>query len=123
MASHDGFKALLFDVRPGKGQRIEQYLLNILGKRIPVPKPEMQQLISTEKDSLQVERREKMINTSNPLRHSIIVCVFGFAQEPKEQSGHARDQAARGSSDTRVGSNLPKSRIAFIYEPQADVSI
>ena len=45
MTAHDGFQVPAFDIWPEKASRVEQHLLNIPGKGITIPNPEMENLV------------------------------------------------------------------------------
>jgi hypothetical protein len=62
MPGHDGLKHRSFEIGPGERSRIEKHLPDIVGKRIPVPDPEMQKLVPAEKKSLRMQRGEKSID-------------------------------------------------------------
>ncbi len=76
VTSHHRFEGIPLEVRPGKSSWVEQHFANVLGKEIPVPDPEMGKFVSAEKQSLQVERREDMVDAGCPLGHTVVVYVF-----------------------------------------------
>src|SRR5215831_12700342 len=102
MATDHSFDTLSFEIRPGKRQRIQQDFTNVVRKGITIPHPEMRELMPPEKQALETERREQMIYASDPLRHTVIVGVFGFDGELKERPTDCRGERSRVTADPPV---------------------
>ena len=71
-----GLEPLPFEVRSGKGSRVEQHLANVCGEGVPVPDPEMAELVPPEKQSLEAKGGKHMINPGEPLGHHVVVGIF-----------------------------------------------
>jgi len=59
---HHGLDPRPFEVRSGKRPWVEQYLPYVLREGIPVPDPEVKQLVPAEKTAFDVERRKQTID-------------------------------------------------------------
>src|SRR5262245_53796357 len=87
MSMDDGFQSLSLQIGPGQTARIQQHLLNISSQGIAVPKPEVEDFMPAKKKALQVERRERMVNTRNPMWHAHVIGVFRFELEFEKGAG------------------------------------
>src|SRR2546425_12966518 len=83
----------------------------------------MKQLVPTEKEAFEVERREQMIDPGQPLRHPVVVGVFRLERELEETSGGRRVEASCASADAAVSPDPTKRWIAFADQPQANVAV
>ncbi len=97
--------------------------LNVLREGIPVPDAEMVELVPTKEKSLEMQRREEMIDLSHPLWHSVVVGVFGLEEKFKEPSVNARKQALRSSIEAAIGPNHAKRRVPVGDQSQANVVV
>jgi len=52
MSTHDSFNPPFLKIGPGKRQRVEQHLTNILGEGIAVPDTKMKHLVSAKEEAL-----------------------------------------------------------------------
>ena len=55
MTSHHAFKRFPLQVRPGEGPRIQQDFAKVLGEAVPIPNPEMVELVSAKEQPLEAE--------------------------------------------------------------------
>jgi len=76
VAAHDALDSIPFEVWTGKCSWIEQHFLKVFGEDIPVPDPEMVELMPTKEKSLKMQWREEVIDPSHPLWHPVVVGVF-----------------------------------------------
>src|SRR6266849_7192174 len=106
MATHDGFETLPFQVRTRQGPRVQQHLPHILGERIPIPKPEVIELVAAEEEPFGVERREQMIDSRHPLGHTMVVRILRLEGELQQAAGYFCRQASVVSCETAIGPNL-----------------
>src|ERR1039458_5025468 len=81
MAADDCFDALPLQVRTGKRARIEQHLLDVICQTVAVPDAVVVHLVSPQEETLQLQRRERMIEPGEPLRHSVVIGVLGLECE------------------------------------------
>src|SRR5439155_18513042 len=63
-----------------------------------------------------------MIDSGEPLRHTVVVGVLRPECELAETPRGRRDETSRASTDAAVAADVPQSRTAFAYQPQANVS-
>src|SRR6267143_3500516 len=123
VAPHHGLDSVPFEVRPGKRPRVEQHLPNVLGEGIPVPDPEMEQLVPAEEEAFEAKCGKEVIDPGQPLRHTIVICVLRLERELEETSRGHGEEASRASADTAVASNSPESRMAVADQSQANVAV
>src|SRR5713226_2722131 len=57
-----GLKTARFEIRPGKSARVEEYFPNVPCQGIPVPDPEMAELVPPEEEAFEAEGQEEMID-------------------------------------------------------------
>src|ERR1035441_846426 len=81
MAADDGFDALPLQVRTGKRARIEQHLFDVVCQTVTVPDAVVVYLVSPQEETLQLQRREGVTEPGEPLRHSVVIGIFGFEGE------------------------------------------
>lgn len=101
------------DVWPGKAARVEKNLHNIAGESIPVPGPEMIDLVSPEENAFQAEVRKGVVEPGQPLGHSHITSVFGLEEDLEKAMGDGRGEMPSIASHAAVGRNAGKSRVAI----------
>src|SRR5580698_3242726 len=103
VASHHVFYTFPLKIRPGEGSRVEQHLPNVFGKRVPVPDPEMVELVPAKKQAFEMEWRHDMVRAGDPLRHSIVVGIFSLEREVEQQlrNGASAEAAVRAESPQR----------------------
>src|SRR5437867_12327828 len=75
MSRHDGFKTAPFEIRPRKSARIQKHFPNISGESVAILDPEMVELLPSEEQAFETERREEMIDAGHPLGHPGVVGV------------------------------------------------
>ena len=95
MSRHDGFKTAPFEIRPRKSARIQKHFPNISGESVPIPDPEMVELLPSEEQAFETERREEMIDPGHPLGHPGVVGVFRLDKKLEEAPiGKSRETSA-----------------------------
>ena len=87
MALYHGLDPFSFDIRPGKTARVEQHFPNVSSEGIPVPDPEMEDLVPSEEETFEAQRRENMVHAGHPLGHSHVVGVFRLEQKLEQSPG------------------------------------
>ena len=65
VAIDDGLNAVPLKVGPRKRPGIEQHLADVFGKSVPVPDPEMNEFVAPEKEALEMQRRQTMVNLAS----------------------------------------------------------
>src|SRR2546428_11631311 len=65
-----------FEIRPGKSAWVQKHFTNVPGEGVPVPDPEMVELVPPEEQALEAEAGEQMIDPGYPLGHTGVVGVF-----------------------------------------------
>jgi hypothetical protein len=78
MAPHGVLETISFQVRPGKSSSVQQHLPDVFGESIAIPDPKMGELVPAKKEPFQVQRREHMIDSSDPLGHPVVIRIFCF---------------------------------------------
>ena len=94
MAPHHRFYSASPEIRPREATLIQQYLPYIAGERIPIPNPIVAEFVPTEKQALKMKGLEYVIDAGQPLRHSVVVRVFGFEAELHDASPQGCSPAA-----------------------------
>lgn len=84
VATYHSFQTRSLDVRPGECPVIQEHFTNVFRKLVPIPDPEMQQLMPAKEESFKAKRGEKMIDASDPLRHAVVIGIFRFKSELQE---------------------------------------
>ena len=64
MTVHDLFETVAIPVWSRKSSRIQQYVLQIFGQCIAIPDPKMGEFVTAQKEPLQVEPRQQMVDAS-----------------------------------------------------------
>lgn len=113
MSPYHCLKPFSVDIRSAETARIEQHLPNVLSETIPVPDPEVEDLVPPEEEPFEVQRRQNMVRTSDPLGHAHVACVLGL------------EQKLEGSPGGRAGKTPPISGQAAVrwYPQKIRVSI
>ena len=83
----------------------------------------MCELVPPEKQALEPERREQMIEASYPLRHSVVEAVLCFERELEKAPGHQRAQVALLSGQPAIRTDPEQSRVAVGDQPQGYVVV
>src|SRR5438034_2729859 len=81
----------------------------------------MGELVSTEKESFEMERGKQMVDPCQPLRHPGIVGIFRFESEPRETSGCCRKKPSVISAQAKICCNLRETYISVGDQPQANI--
>ena len=123
MTPYYGFYALGVQVRPGKGPRVKQHFANIFGKGIPVPYPEMIVLMPAKEEPFQAEGRKEMIDSCHPLRHTVVVGIFGLHGKKVELAEGRSREITRAATEAEIGQGTPECGIAVAYQSQSKVII
>ena len=82
-------ETFLFDIRPGKGARVEQHLLDVSGQGIPVPNPEMEGFVSSQEDVFGTQGRKGMVNArlNQLVRRLAELSMVDFSKIPHDRVG------------------------------------
>src|SRR4030095_15545931 len=64
-----------------------------------------------------------MIDPCQPLRHAVVVCIFGFEGELEEPSRDRWQDLPRTPAETAIGPDPLESRIAIAYQPHPKVIV
>src|SRR6266436_1699750 len=108
VSPHHAFESTAVEVRPGKGPRVEQHFTDVGGESIPVPNPEMAELVPAQDETIQMKWREEVVDPGQPLRHPVVVGVFCFESELEEAPGGHCGEVPRVSIQAAVGPDSPK---------------
>src|SRR5438876_7599409 len=81
VSCNHGLKSARFEIRPGKSASVQKHLTNIRREDVPVPDPEMVELVPSEEKAFEAEEREEMIGSGYPLGHPGVIGVFRLEQE------------------------------------------
>src|SRR5207247_2253079 len=95
---YDGLEPAPLEVRARQSTRVQEHFPNVLGEDIPVPDPEMEQLVPAQEEAFETKQRQEMIDPGHQLGHPDIVGVFRLEQELQEASGDRRGEASRAST-------------------------
>ena len=90
MTFHHSSNRFRFYIWPRKRPRIEQHFSNVVCQLVAIPHSEMENLVPSEPDALQMKRSEQVVHLGNPLRHAVIIGVFSFEQELEQASRELR---------------------------------
>jgi hypothetical protein len=123
MTSHNRFETIPFKVWARDCTGIQQHLLYILGKRIPVPDPEVFELVAAEEEPLKSERCDQVIDLRHPLRHAIVVRILCFERKLEKFAGEFTGQASVVPCKTAISPELKQTRISFSNQAQANVIV
>src|ERR1700730_14158817 len=66
----------LLHVRPRQRCLVEQHLPDVPRQCVAVPRAIMGELVPAEKEPLEAESREKVIDSCHPLGHAVVICIF-----------------------------------------------
>src|ERR1019366_754887 len=105
MALHHGFNGAALDIGSRKSAWIEKDLLDVGSERVSVPDAEVTEFMSAQKKPFQMKPRQSMIDACQPLRHSIVVCVFCLEGKFKQAARDRRTPTVR-ATQTAVRRNL-----------------
>src|SRR5262245_66692496 len=78
MTVYYGLNPLSFKIRSGQTAPVEQQLPNVSSQDIAVPNTKVQVLVPPQDQAFEVKVREEIVQASERLRHSHIVCVLRF---------------------------------------------
>jgi hypothetical protein len=120
---YHGFKRISFEVRPGKSARVKEHFLNVFGEPVPVPDPKMVILVPAEEKALEMERRHKMIDLGRPLRHPVVIGVFGLKREIVVTAKHGAGKLFAAACESHVCPYVPQGQIPVTDQPNAEVII
>src|SRR5580704_17268646 len=81
MAADDCLDAAPIHIRTRQRPRIQQDLLYIFCKNGAIPPSKVKELVTAHPQALHMERRKGAIDFRDPLRHAVIVSVFGLEGE------------------------------------------
>src|SRR5439155_11935764 len=81
----------------------------------------MGELVSTEKESFEMERGKQMIDPCQPLGHAGIVGIFRLESEPREASGCCCKKPSVISAQAKICGNLRETYISVGDQPQANI--
>ncbi len=84
------FERTPYNIRPGESSGIEEHFTNVLGECIPIPDAEAVELVPAKEEAFETQRREEMIDRSNPLGHADVIGVFRLEGKLKESSVGSR---------------------------------
>jgi len=76
--------ASALQVRPDERAGIQKHFPHIVCKNGPVPPPKMEEFVTPHPKTLQMKRRQSMVNLCNPLRHPVVVGVLGLEGKLQE---------------------------------------
>src|SRR3989442_13594140 len=95
------------------GHRIEKDLLQVLGQFIPVPDAEVIKLMPTEKQALEVQRGENVVQPCQPVGHAMIICVLRFESERMVQVASLLRNGGGSPDNAEISRHPAKRRIAI----------
>ena len=79
-----GLEPPRFEIRPRQSASVQKHLTNIWSEGVPVPDPEVVELMPSEEQALEAEDGEEMIGSGYPLGHPGVIGVFRLEQELEE---------------------------------------
>src|SRR6266478_1285495 len=105
MAVDDGLQTVPFNIGPAQTQRVKQHFPNVSSESIAVPGSEMENLVPSEEQPLELEGGNGMIYLGHPLRHSHVIRILRLKLEFEDTAvGHPR-KAPQLSPHSAVSSN------------------
>ena len=120
VTSHDGIETFSFDMRPRETARVEQHFSNVTSEDIPVPDAKMEDLVSPEEETFEAQRRESVVNPSDPLRHSHVIAILRFEQELEKPLEKLPRETPSISLPATVGRDSLKGCASIGNEPQGN---
>src|SRR5262245_45280874 len=91
----DALDASAIDVGTRETARIQKHLTNVLGEAVPIPHAKVSQFVPSQEQILKPERREQVIDSGQPLRHPVIVCVLGLDRKLEKGLSDGSNQSGR----------------------------
>src|SRR5690349_12928667 len=111
MSFNNAFHRMAPQPRARKRSGIEQHFADVCSQLIAVPNAEMAELVTSEKEPLEVKRRKGVIDIRQPLRHSVVVGILCLEREFQHASTDARSPPIRGAQST-VGRKAAQNRVS-----------
>src|SRR5271170_8405877 len=81
MAMDDSFDAFALEIGARERARIEEHFFDVVREDGAIPPAKMKEFVTAHPQALQVEGRESVIDLGDPLRHAVIISVFGLEGE------------------------------------------
>src|SRR5262245_2664078 len=78
----------------------------------------MVELVPPQKHPLEVERRQQMVDPREPLRHAVVVGIFGLHAEFRTECTNLSDDRSLTINQTTVGRKLGQQGIPFMDQLQ-----
>src|ERR1700722_16973087 len=106
-------------IRPCQRTIIEKDLAHVIAQLVSIPDTEMEWLVPSKPDPLQVKRCKRVIDTPHPLGHAHVISVFCFKEKLEVQVRQRAVEPAR----TAIGSNFRQRGTALPDEPSPGLSV
>src|SRR5881296_2422570 len=81
MILHDLFNSPAVQVRSGECTRVKQHILYIMRQLVTVPDAKMIEFVSPKKQSFGTKRHQAMVDSCQPLWHTVVIRIFGFKRK------------------------------------------
>src|SRR4051794_31886424 len=79
------------------------------------------ELVASKEQPFQTERRERVVDFSKPLRHPVIISIFGLESELLEAVPRLSEARNRAVPDTTIGANRRQGGISIRDQPQRKI--
>jgi hypothetical protein len=105
VVADDSLRAAGAPDRDATGPGIEQQAFQVTRELIAIPDAEVIELVAAEKEPLEAERRDRMIDPRHPLRHAVVVGILGLELKLEHLPGDGRIEPVR-AGESAIGSNI-----------------
>src|ERR1035441_2391199 len=86
MAIHNPFDSCPAYVRPRQRTIVKKDLAHVITEVVSIPNAEMEWLVASEPDTLQMQRREHVINARHPLGHPHVIGILRLEEKLEVQA-------------------------------------
>src|SRR5438876_3119716 len=114
----DRLESGAIEVRSAARSRVEKHLPNVTGQRVPVPNPEMAELVPSEKPPLEMQGGKATVQPGQPPRHAVVIGVRCLLQKPERALGQRRGQASTAGDKPQIRGNPRESRTPVRDQPE-----
>src|ERR1700722_4310571 len=95
--------------------RIQQHFADVICKLVAVPDSKVKDFMAAQPETLEVKRREQVVDLGDPLRHAVIIGVFRFEGELEKFPA----KGAAHSAHAAISAQGRKVRVTFPQQPQS----
>src|SRR5271167_486080 len=105
MIAYQSFHCLPLNVWPAQATLVEEHFAHIVGELVAIPHAKVAELVPPQKQALDLQRRERMIDARQPLRHAVVVRILGTKRELLEAAHDGRTPVSRAPTQAAIGAD------------------